>query len=140
LKPVQDQLDPGTTTLLVEGSDGLAAGVAGIAAFAFAFPPLQVGGAGRVFALSVAGACAGFVVYNFPTGLIFLGDSGSTLLGLAIAALTVDLYRSSSMSLSITLFPLFVAALPLLDAALAAVRRVCHGRSPYTAADATFTT
>jgi hypothetical protein len=61
---------------------------------------------------------------------IVADDSGSTLLGLTLALLTLDLYRSNPVSLSIALFPVFVAGLPLLDAALAVVRRVRNGRSP----------
>jgi UDP-N-acetylmuramyl pentapeptide phosphotransferase/UDP-N-acetylglucosamine-1-phosphate transferase len=57
-------------------------------------------------------------------------DSGSTLLGLALAFLALDFYRSNSFTLPVAFFPLLVVALPLLDAALAIIRRVFHARSP----------
>lgn len=58
-----------------------------------------------------------------------LHDSGSTLLGFCLAFLTLDFYRSSPASLPVALFPVFVAALPLLDAALAIIRRFRHRQS-----------
>ena len=56
------------------------------------------GAAGNPFssrvAFSLAGACAGFLFYNFPPAKIFLGDSGSNALGFVIAFLALDFWRS----------------------------------------------
>lgn len=116
----------------LDGADGLAAGVAGIAALAFLLQPAPARSSLGDLAGILAGACAGFLIFNFPGAkvLIFLGDSGSTLLGLALTLLTLDFYRSNDGSLSVVLFPFLVAALPLLDTTFAVIRRVRHSRSP----------
>ncbi len=63
---------------------------------------------------------------------IFLGDSGSDALGLAIAFLALDFWRSqpAAVTLPVLLFPFLLCALPLLDAALAILRRVGRRNSP----------
>lgn len=114
----------------LDGSDGLAAGVTAIAALAFFLAALRAGDTrGAAFSCSLLGACAAFILFNFPPAKVFLGDSGSTLLGLALAFLALDFYHSNTPSLRVALFPVFVAALPLLDAALAMLRRLRRGRS-----------
>lgn len=105
-----------------DGADGLAAGTAAIATLAFFCAPGQ-SSTTAALAASLAAACGGFLIWNFPPAKLFMGDAGSTLLGFAIALLTLDFYRSNSASFPILLFPVFVAALPLLDAALAIIRR-----------------
>lgn len=115
----------------LDGADGIAAGVACIIAAAFATFPGAPGTAfGRAAAWSVAGACAGFLLFNFPPAKIFLGDSGSTAIGLCIAFLGLDSYRSNPVTAAQMLFPILAAALPLLDAALAIFRRIRRGVSP----------
>ena len=115
----------------LDGADGIATGVACIIAAAFAALPGASGTTfGRAVAWSVAGACIGFLLFNFPPAKIFLGDSGSTAVGLCVAFLGLDSYRSNPGTLPQMLFPILAAALPLLDAALAILRRVRHGVSP----------
>jgi UDP-GlcNAc:undecaprenyl-phosphate GlcNAc-1-phosphate transferase len=121
---------------LLDGLDGLAAGVVGIISAAYLVLP---GGLMSPFALAVAcsllGACVGFLLFNFPPGaLLYMGDSGSTLFGLCLAFLGLDLYRSHPATLPTLLFPLLAAALPLLDAGLAVVRRL-RNRSPIFTGD-----
>jgi UDP-GlcNAc:undecaprenyl-phosphate GlcNAc-1-phosphate transferase len=70
---------------LIDGHDGLAAGTSLISAVAFAV----IAGATNaqwlmVLSLSVAGACLGFLIYNFPPGRIFMGDTGSMFLGIML--------------------------------------------------------
>jgi len=115
----------------LDGSDGLAAGVAGIMALVYA---LTLAGAGPKFASGVAwslfGASAGFLVFNFPPAKIFMGDSGSTVLGFCVAFLALAFGRSSGDTTPSLIFPLLVAGLPLFDAGLAVVRRLRDGASP----------
>lgn len=115
----------------IDGSDGLAAGVAGIisVAYALALSP-RADALSAVFACATAGACLGFLPYNFAPAKIFLGDSGSTALGFCIAFFSLDFWRSSRPALPLMLFPVLVAALPLLDGALAMARRFLGGTSP----------
>lgn len=60
-----------------------------------------------------------------------MGDSGSTVLGLGVAFLGLAFYRSDGATSSSLLFPVWVAALPLLDALLAMIRRIQGGGSPF---------
>ena len=116
----------------LDGADGIASGVAGIIAVGYgvlAWP------ASDRFTLSIAwalaGSCTGFLPFNLPAR-IFLGDSGSTVLGLCIAFLSLSFYRSfhSYSAGPQLLFPVMVAGLPLLDTTLAIIRRVRGRASP----------
>jgi UDP-N-acetylmuramyl pentapeptide phosphotransferase/UDP-N-acetylglucosamine-1-phosphate transferase len=81
-------------------------------------------------ACSFAGASAGFLLFNLPPAKIFLGDSGSAILGFALAFLGLDFWRSHAATTPMILFPLTLAGLPLLDAGFAVVRRLRRGGSP----------
>jgi UDP-N-acetylmuramyl pentapeptide phosphotransferase/UDP-N-acetylglucosamine-1-phosphate transferase len=73
---------------LIDGHDGLAAGVASISALAFAVIGGMIGAPDVVsLSLAVGGACVGFLFFNFPPGRIYMGDTGSMLLGLLLALL-----------------------------------------------------
>ena len=116
----------------LDGSDGLCAGVTGIIAAAFlVFPGFTLSSLGTTVAWSLLGVCFGFLVFNFPPAGIFMGDSGSTVLGFGIAFLAFDFYRMTSLGEHrLTLaFPLLTAALPLLDGILTVLRRLHGGRS-----------
>ena len=117
---------------LLEGMDGLAAGVVGIIAAAYlALPGIPANPFAFSVAWSVAAACAGFVIFNFPPAKMFMGDSGSTALGFVIAFLGLDFYRSYPATRSALFFPLLTAILPLLDSAFAVVRRLRSRASPF---------
>lgn len=116
----------------LDGSDGLCAGVAAVVALAYvALPGAAPSSLRHVVAWSLLGASAGFLIPNFPPAKIFMGDSGSTVLGFTVAYLALDFYRANAMRLtsSIIFFPILLASLPLLDAALAILRRLRRGRS-----------
>ena len=114
-----------------DGSDGLAAGVTCIVALAvLSLPAGSATPFSHVLACSLAGACAAFLFANFPPAKLFLGDSGSNAVGFCVAFLALTFYRSAPTTPSRILFPVAVAALPLLDAALAVLRRLLNGRSP----------
>jgi len=112
----------------LDGADGVAAGVALIIASGYlgllSAPALAI-------AATVAGACLGFLLFNFPPASIFLGDSGSTVLGFVIAFLGLDFYSTGHVSGRPMLFPVLAAGLPLLDAALAIARRTGMRRSVF---------
>ena len=133
----------------IDGLDGLAAGVvaiSGIAFFAFAYLLAVDYGFSRAGAPSLVtavllGICLGFVPHNLSPAKIFMGDSGSMLLGLllSVAAITltgqVDPNAISAEKLGPTLLPLLlpfaVLAIPFLDLVLAVSRRVKAGKSPF---------
>jgi len=133
----------------IDGLDGLAAGVvaiSGVAFFAFAYLLAVDYGFSRAGAPSLVtavliGICLGFLPHNLSPAKIFMGDSGSMLLGLllSVAAITltgqVDPNAISAEKLGPTLLPLLlpfaVLAIPFLDLVLAVMRRVKAGKSPF---------
>jgi UDP-GlcNAc:undecaprenyl-phosphate GlcNAc-1-phosphate transferase len=129
---------------LIDGLDGLAAGMVAIAAAAFFVymqhetSPLAGTGIGTASLLSaaVAGAAIGFLPWNFHPARIFMGDTGAGLLGLLLAAATIsgvgqNMSPPSAGDFAVfaipVLVPLLVLAVPFLDVVLAIVRRVRRG-------------
>ena len=124
---------------LLDNMDGLCGGLALIVGTALL---LQLGpGApgseaflkARYLAL-LMGATAGFLVYNVYPATIFMGDSGSLLLGVSFAALTLgrarDVAAATSDPLSVVAVPVLVLLIPIFDTALVTASRVLSGRSP----------
>ena len=123
---------------LLDNMDGLCAGIAFIVA-----AMLLAGfwtGVSRENAMAemtllaaLAGAAAGFLVYNMPPASIFMGDSGSLLFGFSLAALTLGhegVRASRSDVLSVIAGPAFVLLIPIFDTTLVTVARLLSGRSP----------
>jgi UDP-GlcNAc:undecaprenyl-phosphate/decaprenyl-phosphate GlcNAc-1-phosphate transferase len=116
---------------LIDGSDGLAAGLALIAAVSFAaLPQNAMPPSDFAVALSTAAACAAFLPYNWHPASTFLGDSGSTMLGFVCAFLALRFTSSAGAPAHYALFPLVVAVLPLCDAARVIALRLAACQSP----------
>jgi len=138
----------------VDGLDGLAAGVGAIAALAFfAFSYSLSSGSvtsgvsqerissPTLIAVVLAGACLGFLPHNFNPARVFMGDSGSMLIGLMLAGAATSLtgqFNYSTLPVSTAfpvllpmLLPFAVLAVPFVDLLLAVVRRTRAGRSPF---------
>lgn len=110
---------------LIDGADGLAAGIA----FMLMVLLVYMGMASHSFVLlsaAMAGALLGFLCFNFPPARIYLGDGGAYFLGFQIAAFSLTGSQKGSV-LSALIAPLFVLALPILDTALAILRRGLRG-------------
>lgn len=106
---------------LIDGIDGLAGGLGLIAALALFTLGWQTDNAVVLIAAVLAGALAGFLRYNFHPARIFMGDSGSLLVGFLLACLAV---QTSSGENSVGLAaPLLAMAIPLLDTVTAMLRR-----------------
>jgi UDP-GlcNAc:undecaprenyl-phosphate/decaprenyl-phosphate GlcNAc-1-phosphate transferase len=134
---------------LIDGLDGLAAGMVAIAAGAFFLFVYQAPGlygdlspAGFISAITV-GMCIGFLPWNFNPAKIFMGDSGAMLLGLLLAVATIsgvgrNAYPPSGGDVAAfsipVLLPLILLAIPFLDVALAILRRV-RSNKPVSHAD-----
>jgi UDP-GlcNAc:undecaprenyl-phosphate GlcNAc-1-phosphate transferase len=123
---------------LLDGADGVAAGVVGIVAMVAMLAAInRIPGPGHVYAGAVVmsgalmGVCAGFLVYNLPPARTFMGDSGSHFLGVALAAITIVGIAKVAAGLTI-LVPLIALGLPISDTAWAIVRRRRAGISPTT--------
>lgn len=116
---------------LLDNMDGLAAGVALLSALAMAACFVVTGApfcADNTLAL--AGACAGFLVYNFNPAKVFMGDCGSMFIGFSLAALSVQgMHRSAPGLLFSLLMPVMILAIPIFDTTLVSVARTLHGRS-----------
>lgn len=139
----------------VDGLDGLAAGVVAIGAvsfFIFCYKLTSLNDAPRattaaLLSAALAGACIGFLPHNFHPARLFMGDSGSMLIGLVLSASAVTLSgqfspadisqgaSGSQASLLPTLLPVLlpisILIVPLLDLVLAIGRRGLAGRSPF---------
>ncbi|MCC6953674.1 MAG: hypothetical protein IT290_06115 [Deltaproteobacteria bacterium] len=108
---------------LIDGLDGLATGLAIIAAFGIAGSFLfrsQPGDA--LVLLGFVGACAGFLRFNFHPASIFLGDTGSLLLGFTLATVSLSTAAKGTMLASLGV-PLLAVGVPIFDSALAVWRR-----------------
>jgi UDP-GlcNAc:undecaprenyl-phosphate/decaprenyl-phosphate GlcNAc-1-phosphate transferase len=117
---------------MLDGADGLTAGVTGIIAIGYILPGwVPHSSIAGLVASGLLASCAGFLLFNFPPAKLFLGDSGSTTLGFIVACLTLDSYRGAPLTASIFMAPLILAGLPLCDAGITIVRRLSAGRSPF---------
>jgi hypothetical protein len=138
---------------MVDGLDGLATGVVGIGAlafFAFCYQLTSLNNAslastGALLSAMLGGACAGFLPHNINPARLFMGDSGSMLIGLVLSASAITLTgqysgadlshgaMGSPASLAPTFLPLALPVtllvVPIADLVLAVIRRTRAGRS-----------
>jgi UDP-GlcNAc:undecaprenyl-phosphate/decaprenyl-phosphate GlcNAc-1-phosphate transferase len=129
---------------LIDGLDGLAAGIVAIAAGTFFFytvrSPGLFGDASQAALISVitAGICIGFLPWNFHPAKIFMGDSGSMLLGMLLALATISgvgrnpirpTTEDWAVIVAAVLAPLIVLFVPFLDVVLAVIRRTRRGQA-----------
>ncbi len=119
---------------LIDGLDGLAGGVAVIALLAITAASVILGNLGvLLYSVALIGALLGFLRYNFPPARIFLGDSGSLVVGFLLAVLSVKGATRHGGSLY-ALMPIFALSYLLLDTGLAMMRRWLRG-DPLSRAD-----
>ncbi|WEV52510.1 MraY family glycosyltransferase [Bifidobacterium sp. ESL0798] len=131
----------------VDGLDGLASGIVAIGGIAFAVYSYVIARATPSYAsmatlldVALVGICVGFLLHNWHPAKLFMGDSGSMLLGYMItcasiimtghldpASVHTSLYLPAFMPI---LLPILVLFLPVLDMCLAIVRRLSKGQSP----------
>lgn len=114
---------------LADGMDGLAAGVCGISALTFAILALSLGRiSAGVMAAAVAGACLGFLPWNFNPAKVFMGDSGALVLGFLLACVSIQGVMKTAAALSLV-FPLVVLLVPILDTSFVILKRLKSGQS-----------
>ncbi len=122
---------------LLDNMDGLAATLAAIAALFFAVDAVTVHPNHAVLALALALglACVGFLPFNLRprrSAAIFMGDSGSQVLGFALAALGLSAsWKVAGTTVATLLLPVLVLAVPILDTALVTIVRLLDGRPIY---------
>jgi UDP-GlcNAc:undecaprenyl-phosphate GlcNAc-1-phosphate transferase len=135
----------------IDGLDGLAAGVVAIAGLAFfsysyllsrSYDPPNVFSSATFITAALVGCCVGFLPHNFHPARLFMGDSGSLMLGLLLAAATISMTGNIDPSAQVggnpnvaiflpVVLPLAILSVPLLDVLLAVVRRTRAGRRPW---------
>ncbi len=128
---------------LIDGLDGLAAGLVAIAAGSLAVYGIElqrlgllpIQNIGPLVAVIACGICLGFLPFNFHPARIFMGDAGSLLLGLLMSASTMVIGGRTAPASGVTFFffaplfiPFFILGVPLVDAAFAFVRRTARGQ------------
>ena len=113
---------------LIDGVDGLAAGVSSIAALCLAFLCVLSGNPMAVFfTTTLAGSCWGFLPRNFSPAELIMGDTGATFLGFALAVSSIiGVYKA--YALLAVLISVFAIALPIFDTLFAMLRRALNGR------------
>src|SRR3954451_21940553 len=135
----------------IDGLDGLAAGVSAIAALAFFVYSYHLGLVGyrdvasapALITVALAGVCLGFLPHNFSPARIFMGDSGSMLVGLMLSAAAVSAtgqadpqtFDSAASLLPLALpllVPIAILFIPFVDLVMAVIRRTRRGRSPFS--------
>lgn len=132
----------------IDGLDGLAAGLTAIAATGLYFystllPPEFLGPdpLAPLVAVALAGACVGFLPYNFYPARIFMGDTGAMPLGLLLAGATISMIgryngpgsAGGRLALPLIFTPIVFLAVPLTNVAFVTVRRLLTGRPLFTA-------
>jgi UDP-GlcNAc:undecaprenyl-phosphate/decaprenyl-phosphate GlcNAc-1-phosphate transferase len=119
---------------VVDGIDGLAACLALISLLAVALVA-SVGGGDLALPLVAAGAVFGFLLFNFPMiqnrpVRSFMGDAGSTMLGLVVVWATLGIAQGEARLVS-PVICLWFASVPIYDLFTSFVRRILKGRSPF---------
>jgi UDP-GlcNAc:undecaprenyl-phosphate GlcNAc-1-phosphate transferase len=110
---------------LIDGMDGLLAGVAAIMFMGMAVKTIISGGSANILALQLIGfgACTGFLPFNVYPAKIFMGDTGSMLLGFLLSATFLFGISAEQFSGALVLGSIYIFAYPLLDVAFAIYRR-----------------
>ena len=116
---------------LLDNMDGLAGGVSMIAAGVLCYFFWRGDDADLLtLALAIVGAILGFLVFNFPPAKIFMGDSGSMLLGFSLAALSIARRTQASNVFAVVGVPTLLFLLPIIDTTLVTITRLLRGQSP----------
>jgi UDP-GlcNAc:undecaprenyl-phosphate GlcNAc-1-phosphate transferase len=120
---------------LLDNMDGLAAGTAALAALALVLL-LQSSGAPQATALTgaaaaFAGAMVGFLFYNFPPASIFMGDSGSHMLGGVLAGTTLLATAHVDTGVHVSVVPVLLLLIPIVDTTFVTIARGMAGRSAF---------
>jgi UDP-GlcNAc:undecaprenyl-phosphate/decaprenyl-phosphate GlcNAc-1-phosphate transferase len=118
----------------LDNMNGLCAGVGAVAALSLALVNLRSGEITvAIVAAALGGACLGFLPHNWPHARIFLGDTGSMLIGFLLAALSVmGVYtRGAHVPILAVFTPLFVLGIPVLDSVLVIILRLHAGHPPW---------
>lgn len=119
---------------LIDGLDGLACGVSTIASVTMLLVALNVAGEDFRIPLILAalvGSCLGFLPYNFNPAKIFMGDTGALLLGFVLSTVSIMGFFKFYAVITFAV-PFLALGLPIIDTAMAIIRRLIKGQNPMT--------
>ena len=121
------------TVNLIDGLDGLACGVAAISSISLMLVAEKFGQMNvTILSAVVAGACIGFLPFNFNPAKIFMGDTGALLLGFMLAAISIEGVMKSVATIAVVV-PILILGVPIFDTTFAIFRRLLSGQSVATA-------
>lgn len=115
---------------LIDGLDGLAAGISSIYFLTIAiiaFILNRIGGLDVIISLIMLGSTLGFLFHNFPPAKIFMGDTGSLFLGFMISIIALLGYKVTTFTSLIV--PIVILAIPIFDTVFAILRRLIKGQN-----------
>lgn len=116
------------TVNLIDGLDGLAAGISSIAALSLAYVAyLNEQTTVAILLMILAGSLLGFLPYNFNPAQIFMGDTGSLLVGFILAVISVEGVIKSATTIAVAI-PVLALGVPIFDTTFAIIRRLINGR------------
>jgi UDP-GlcNAc:undecaprenyl-phosphate GlcNAc-1-phosphate transferase len=115
---------------LTDGLDGLAAGISAIAAITIAITSAKTDLPATLVAIAIFASAVAFLRYNFHPAKTFMGDTGSQLLGFALALVSIKGSSLSASTLSLAV-PLLAIGVPILDTGYAVIRRTLGGHNPF---------
>ncbi len=117
----------------MDNMDGLSASVGGIAGFAFAALAANNGQyLVAALSLALAGACGGFLIFNWSPARIYMGDAGALFIGCILAVIAIRLNLTSVSQPMSLAAKLFVLGLPIIDTTTVVISRLRRGVSPLT--------
>lgn len=117
---------------LCDGLNGLVAGISLIIfIFLAIFSYMDARYNFMYISLAMSGGLAAFLIYNYPSGRIFMGDSGSHLIGFTIAIISIAVFQRSSPYQPMT--PVVLLAIPIFDTIRVMMLRIIRGRNPFSA-------
>lgn len=115
---------------LIDGLDGLAAGVSTIASFTLLVIAIMLSEPNvAVVMAALMGGCLGFLPYNLNPAKMFMGDTGATFLGYILATVSIQGLFKFYAIISFAV-PFLILGLPIFDTAFAIIRRIMKGQSP----------
>lgn len=121
------------TVNLIDGLDGLAAGISLISAVSLMCIALKMNLlAVAIIAAAIGGGCLGFLPYNFNPAKIFMGDTGALYLGFMLSYISIQGVMKYATTLMIFV-PVLVLGVPVFDTAFAMIRRYISGKKIFAA-------
>lgn len=118
----------------IDGIDGLAAGISSIyylTILVIAIIMNKLAGLDVMLTVIMLGATLGFLLYNFPPALLYLGNSGSYFLGFTISL--IALLGFKNVTLTSLIIPIVILAIPIVDTLFAIIRRIIKRKNPFVA-------